>query len=413
MKSLRELYRVGPGPSSSHTMGPSYAAEIFKSRTPGASSYRVTLYGSLSATGKGHLTDQAIIRTMAPQICEIVWERRELPLHPNGMLFEALDSSGNTTDSWTAYSVGGGALMDSSGMTGTPDVYPFNTMAELLELCDREGRTMWSYVEEYEGPEIWEYLKTILDAMKSAVDRGLETEGVLPGGLKLMRKAPSYHIKTTQSKGFMEKTGTIFSYALAVSEENASGNIIVTAPTCGSAGVLPAVLFFVKGFYGLGDDRLIRALATAGLIGNFVKRNASISGAEVGCQGEVGTACAMAAGAAAQLMGGTPHQIEYAAEMGMEHHLGLTCDPIMGLVQIPCIERNAIAAVRAMDCATYVLLSDGRHLVSFDEVVQTMAQTGRDMKRQYRETSEGGLAFFHRKPRAGKKLKEKRVKKKL
>ena len=200
----------------------------------------------------------------------------------------------------------------------------------------------------------------------------------------------------------MEKTGTIFSYALAVSEENASGNIIVTAPTCGSAGVLPAVLFFIRGFYNLSDEKLLRALATAGLIGNFVKRNASISGAEVGCQGEVGTACAMAAGAAAQLLGGTPHQVEYAAEMGMEHHLGLTCDPIMGLVQIPCIERNAIAAVRAMDCASYVLLSDGRHMVSFDEVIQTMAQTGWDMKRQYRETSEGGLAFFHRK-RRGKK----------
>lgn len=315
--------------------------------------------------------------------------------------------SGAVAESWTAYSIGGGALLDSSGAADTPDVYPFSTMSELLDLCEKEGKTLWNYVEEYEGPAIWGYLREVLDAMKAAVDRGLDREGVLPGGLNLMRKAPMYHIKTEQAKGFMEKAGTIFSYALAVSEENASGNVIVTAPTCGSAGVLPAVLFFIKEFYGLSDDRLLRALATAGLIGNFVKRNASISGAEVGCQGEVGTACAMAAGAAAQLMGGTPHQIEYAAEMGMEHHLGLTCDPIMGLVQIPCIERNAIAAVRAMDCASYVLLSDGRHMVSFDEVVQTMAQTGRDMKRQYRETSEGGLAFFHRKRKADKGRRKK------
>lgn len=204
-------------------------------------------------------------------------------------------------------------------------------------------------------------------------------------------------------KGYLEKTGMIFSYALAVAEENASGGIVVTAPTCGSAGVLPAVLFFMKALYGMGEEKLLRALATAGIIGNFVKRNASISGAEVGCQGEVGTACAMAAGAATQLMGGTPHQVEYAAEMGLEHHLGLTCDPIMGLVQIPCIERNAIAAVRAMDCASYVLLSDGRHLVSFDEAVRTMAQTGRDMKSCYRETARGGLAYFHGAPGEVKK----------
>jgi L-serine dehydratase len=350
-------------------MGPSYAAEIFKSKITGTAVYRVTLYGSLSATGRGHLTDLAIIKTFSPASCEIIWDKKELPIHPNGMLFEAIDESGNVIESWTVYSIGGGALLDSSGVSASPEIYPFNTMEELLDRCDREGKTIWNYAEEYEGPGIWDYLRDILTAMKAAIDRGLEKEGVLPGGLNLMRKAPNYYIKTNQAKGLIEKTGTIFSYALAVSEENASGNIIVTAPTCGSAGVLPAVLFFMKQYYSFTDDKLIHALATAGLIGNFVKRNASISGAEVGCQGEVGTACAMAAGAAAQLMGGTPHQIEYAAEMGMEHHLGLTCDPIMGLVQIPCIERNAIAAVRAMDCASYVLLSDGRHIISFDEVV--------------------------------------------
>jgi L-serine dehydratase len=400
MKSLRELYRVGPGPSSSHTMGPSRAAGLFKERTRSrAASYRVTLYGSLAATGKGHLTDRAIESSLAPAACEFVWmPGQELPVHPNGMHFEAIDPAGKTIDTWTVYSTGGGAIADEAGMEGGPDVYPFDTMAALLARCDAEGTALWNYAEECEGPGLGEFLRKVLDAMKGAIDRGLDAEGVLPGGLNVPRKASSYYTRSLQMKGYLEKAGMIFAYALAVAEENAAGGTVVTAPTCGSAGVLPAVLFFMKTFYGLGDEKLVRGLATAGIIGNLVKRNASISGAEVGCQGEVGTACAMAAGAAAQLMGGTPHQVEYAAEMGLEHHLGLTCDPVRGLVQIPCIERNAIAAVRAMDCASYVLLSDGRHLVSFDEVVRTMAQTGRDMKSSYRETSQGGLAYFHETP---------------
>jgi len=388
-------------------MGPSYASKIFKDRTMNASKYRVSLYGSLALTGKGHLTDYAVISALTPKDCEIIWfPNKELPLHPNGMFFEALDQSGKVIENWTVYSVGGGALMDKPGGLDTKDLYPFSKMSELIQLCEDEGRTIWNFVDQYEGPEIWDYLKEVLDIMKKSIDRGLDAEGVLPGGLNLARKASSYYTRTIQSKGFLEKTGTIFSYALAVSEENAGGGTIVTAPTCGSAGVLPAVLFFMKSFYQLSDDKILRALATAGLIGNFIKQNASISGAEVGCQGEVGSACAMAAGAAAQLMGGTPRHVEYAAEMGLEHHLGLTCDPIMGLVQIPCIERNAIAAVRATDCATYVLLSDGRHMVSFDEVVTTMLQTGRDMKSCYRETSKGGLAFFHRKKGLEKKDKK-------
>jgi len=408
MKSLREIYRIGLGPSSSHTMGPSNAADIFKNRTTDAAKYRVTLYGSLALTGRGHLTDYAIKTALSPRECEFVWiQNKELPLHPNGMFFEALDLSGKVIDEWTVYSIGGGALMDKPGGLKTEEVYPFSKMSELLKRCENEGKTIWNFVDQYEGPEIWDYLREVLAVMKKSIDRGLDAEGVLPGGLNLARKASSYYTRTIQSKGFLEKTGTIFSYALAVSEENASGNTIVTAPTCGSAGVLPAVLFFMKSFYQLSDEKILRALATAGLIGNFIKKNASISGAEVGCQGEVGSACAMAAGAAAQLMGGTPHHVEYAAEMGLEHHLGLTCDPIMGLVQIPCIERNAIAAVRAMDCATYVLLSDGRHMVSFDEVVITMLQTGRDMKSCYRETSKGGLAFFHLKKGSLKKDKNK------
>jgi len=397
MKSLRELYRIGPGPSSSHTMGPSRAAGIFRDRTRSrAASYRVTLLGSLAATGKGHMTDRAIESALAPAPCELVWAPgQELPLHPNGMMFEALDASGSIVDTWKVCSIGGGALADDAGIQDTPEAYPFDTMAGLLARCDEEGTALWNYAEQCEGPGFRDFLREVLGAMKSAIDRGLDAEGVLPGGLNLPRKASSYYTRSLQMKGYLEKTGMIFAYALAVSEENAAGGTVVTAPTCGSAGVLPAVLFFMKSFYGLGDEKLLRGLATAGIIGNFVKSNASVSGAEVGCQGEVGTACAMAAGAAAQLMGGTPHQVEYAAEMGLEHHLGLTCDPIRGLVQIPCIERNAIAAVRAMDCASYVLLSDGRHLVSFDEVVRTMAQTGRDMKSSYRETSQGGLAYFH------------------
>jgi L-serine dehydratase len=401
MKSLKELYRIGMGPSSSHTMGPYNAARIFKNRTPSADNYRVTLFGSLAATGSGHLTDHAINSGLSHVKCQIIWKKeKELPLHPNGLLFEAFDADRKLLEEWLVYSVGGGALKETCSQDSSKDIYPFKNMAELLKQCEGDGKTLWNYVEESEGKEIWQYLKEVLEVMDKSIKRGIEAEGVLPGGLNLRRKAAQYYTRATQSKLFLENTGTIFSYALAVAEENASGNLIVTAPTCGSAGVLPAVLFFIRDFYNVTDEKLLRALATAGIIGNLVKKNASISGAEVGCQGEIGTACAMAAGAATQLLGGTAHQIEYAAEMGMEHHLGLTCDPIMGLVQIPCIERNAIAAVKAMDCASYALFSDGRHLISFDEVVCTMAQTGRDLKKHYRETSEGGLAvFYKRKPK--------------
>jgi L-serine dehydratase len=397
MQSLKKLYRIGLGPSSSHTIGPSNAAQIFLKRTK-ASKYRVTLYGSLAATGKGHLTDYAIKTIFDTVECEVVWRKdEELPMHPNGMVFEAYDDNNKKIDEWTVYSTGGGSIKDGQYKNDSKEIYPFNTMNELLKMCDEDGKVIWNYVEDFEGKEIWKYMDELIDVMKNSIDNGINNEGVLPGELKLRRKAAQYHAKTKNTHKFIEKNGTLFSYALAVAEENASGNLIVTAPTCGSAGVLPAVIFSIKEFYGVNNIKIKRALATAGIIGNIVKTRASISGAEVGCQGEIGTACAMAAGAAAQLMGGTPHQIEYAAEMGMEHHLGLTCDPILGLVQIPCIERNAIASVRAMDCASYALLSDGRHMVSFDEVVDTMAQTGRDMNRHYRETSEGGLAVCYTK----------------
>jgi len=398
LKSLKELYRIGPGPSSSHTMGPRFAAESFAAAlTTPAARLRVTLYGSLAATGRGHLTDLAVSEPFEPTPVEIIWlPEQSLPRHPNGMKLEALDGSGNVLASRIAYSVGGGALLDAEGKPdGGADVYPFTCMDEILAETERDGLLIWELVIRHEGAAIWPYLGEIWLAMKRAIEAGLNVEGKLPGSLNVPRKAAAYHARAQSMAGYFGQTALQFAYALAVSEENAAGSEVVTAPTCGACGVLPAVLFFLQQQSKFSDEKICRALATAGMIGNIVKRNASISGAEVGCQGEVGTACAMAAAAAAQLLGGSVRQIEYAAEMGLEHHLGLTCDPIGGYVQIPCIERNAIGAVRAVDCAAYALLSDGHHIVPFDEVVSTMWETGCDMKSSYRETAQGGLAKIH------------------
>ena len=397
MKSLRELFRIGLGPSSSHTMGPRFAAEAFRRSAEGAAGVRVTLYGSLAATGRGHMTERAVMAPFAPTPVEIVWAPdQQLPRHPNGMRFEALDAKDRVTASRIVYSIGGGALLDENGQSdGAADAFPQSSMNELLDACESGGMQLWEIVDRHEGPALRSHLAEVWHAMQRAIDNGLRAEGRLPGELNLARKASAYHARAQDMAGYFGQTARLFAYALAVSEENAAGGEVVTAPTCGAAGVLPAVLYFLRGQYSLSDDRIHRALATAGMIGNVVKRNASISGAEVGCQGEVGTACAMAAGAAAQLLGGSVRQIEYAAEMGLEHHLGLTCDPIGGYVQIPCIERNAIAAVRAIDCAAYAMLSDGTHLVSFDDAVRTMWETGRDMKSIYRETAKGGLARIH------------------
>jgi L-serine dehydratase len=333
----------------------------------------------------------------APRPVEIVWlSEQALPRHPNGMRFEALDGSGNVIAARIAYSVGGGALLDEAGQPdGGPDVYPYTAMADVLRETEGEGLLMWELVGRHEGESIWPYLGEVWTTMQQAVANGLDAEGRLPGSLNVPRKASAYHARAQNMAGYFGQTALQFAYALAVSEENAAGGEVVTAPTCGACGVLPAVLLFLQRQSKLSEDKILHALATAGLIGNIVKRNASISGAEVGCQGEVGTACAMAAGAAAQLLGGSVRQIEYAAEMGLEHHLGLTCDPIGGYVQIPCIERNAVAAVRAVDCAAFALLSDGHHIVSFDEVVRTMWETGLDLKSHYRETAEGGLAKIY------------------
>lgn len=405
METIRHLFRIGYGPSSSHTMGPCRAATRFKNENPEAQSFRVTLFGSLAATGKGHLTDQAITQVLEPKSVDFVWQPKTyLERHPNALNLEALNEKNEVMASKTAYSIGGGAIVWEGETEESETIYPHRTMADILKWCNQEGRTLWEYVQLHEPRETLDHLKEVWQVMQKAVQRGLENEGVIPGGLKLARKASSYYIRAQSLKDSLKSRSLVFAYALAVSEENASGGQVSTAPTCGSSGVLPAVLYHAKLAHGFSDEKILKAIATAGLIGNIVKTNASISGAEVGCQGEVGTACAMASAAVNQLFGGSPQQIEYAAEMGLEHHLGLTCDPINGLVQVPCIERNAHAAARALDSNMFALLSDGKHFVSFDKVVRTMKVTGKDLPSLYKETAEGGLAIFAKR-REPKKIK--------
>lgn len=396
MESIRQLFKIGHGPSSSHTMGPRKAAQIFLETIPEqCSSITVTLYGALAATGRGHLTDRAILDILAPRFpTHIEWHPEIiLDFHTNGMKFEAKDAAGSIIDTETFFSIGGGDIVrEGEQRQITDSIYDMHRIKDILAWCDRTGRSYWEYVGESEGPEIWEYLRRVWQVMKNAVERGIEAEGVLPGGLGVRRKAVSYYVHASGYSSSLKSRGLVYAYALAVSEENAAGGEIVTAPTCGSCGVLPAVLYHLYTGKGFSEQRILRALATAGLFGNIVKHNASVSGAEVGCQGEVGVACAMAAAAASQLFGGTPAQIEYSAEMGLEHHLGLTCDPVCGLVQIPCIERNAYAAARALDANLYAAFSDGRHRVDFDRIVEVMKQTGHDLPSLYKETAQGGLA---------------------
>lgn len=396
MKSIREIYRIGTGPSSSHTMGPRQAAEKFLASHHNAKGFEVILYGSLAATGKGHMTDSAIIDVLSTSDMpvNIVWKPDVfLPYHPNAMTFRSLDDIGLPTDEQTFYSVGGGAIEEEGKPRGgSPEIYNLDSLSEIMQYCEKTGRTYWEYVEQCEGPGIWDYLREVWEAMKNAVERGLNKEGRLPGPLNLQRKANSYYVKAGGYRDNLRSRGQVFAYALAVSEENASGGVIVTAPTCGSSGVVPGVLYHLWKSRNFPEIQMLHALATAGLFGNIVKQNASISGAEVGCQGEVGVACAMAAAAASQLFGGSPAQIEYAAEMGLEHHLGMTCDPVCGLVQIPCIERNAYAAARALDANIYASFTDGNHRVSFDKLVKVMKETGHDLPSLYKETGTGGLA---------------------
>ena len=396
METIKQIFRIGSGPSSSHTMGPRRAAEQFRDRCPQAKRYDVTLYGSLAATGKGHMTDAAILETLTPVApTEILWKPDIiLPFHPNGMKFEGFDDTGKLLDTYTVFSIGGGTLANEDfNEQRSATIYPDSRIVDIMHRLHEEDTTYWEYVEHYEGPEIWDYLAKIWDVMQQAIHSGLNAEGVLPGGLGLRRKAALYKVKAEgYGSASIKNRGLVYAYALAVSEHNASGGRVATAPTCGSCGVVPAILYHLKTSRNFPEQSILRALATAGLFANVVRTNASISGAEVGCQGEIGVACAMGAAAASQLFGGSNLQIEYSAEMALEHHLGLTCDPVCGLVQIPCIERNAFAAARALDANTYGTFSDGRHRVSFDQVVEVMRKTGHDLPSLYRETSAGGLA---------------------
>lgn len=391
MKSLLELYKIGRGPSSSHTMGPERAAKLFSSNYPQADSFTVILYGSLALTGKGHGTDSVLQKTFKKPVKVIFNFEKEVP-HPNTMELFAYEGD-KEIGFWRVFSVGGGAI-EVEGMASLepPEVYPHNSYAEIREYCEDNELTIPEYVEKYEGADIWEKLEAVRDAMFRSIKEGLKAEGVLPGGLNTARKAKMlYKQKHIDESPETRENRLVCSYAFAVSEQNAAGEIIVTAPTCGSCGVLPAVLKYLKDRHSLNDDDILKALATGGIIGNLIKHNASISGAECGCQAEIGSACSMAAAAAAQLYGMDFDQIEYSAEVAMEHHLGLTCDPIGGLVQIPCIERNAVAAMRALNAVSLANFLTLSHKLSFDMVVETMYRTGKDIRCEYRETAEGGL----------------------
>ncbi|MFP4078012.1 MAG: L-serine ammonia-lyase [Candidatus Izemoplasmataceae bacterium] len=390
MKSIRDLYKIGRGPSSSHTMGPEKACKIFKERYPDAS-YKAYLYGSLSLTGKGHLTD-VIIRHVLGDV-EVHFKSDFIDVHPNTMDLEAYED-GVLVGSMRVYSVGGGTIeIEGEPHIEKPDVYPHASFDAIKQYCERENIRLYEYVERFEGKEIYDFLKVVWDTMLASIDHGLSEEGLLPGDLKVQRKAKSLLKKTSKNEpSEIRESRLVSAYAFAVNETNASGGIVATAPTCGASGTVPSVLKYMKERHGFSEMAVLRALATAGVIGNVIKHNASISGAEAGCQAEVGSACSMAASAHAELFKLSLDQIEYASEIALEHHLGLTCDPIGGYVQIPCIERNAVAALRAIDaCGLAYFLSDSRK-ISFDLVVETMFETGKDMPANYRETSCGGLA---------------------
>lgn len=393
MKSLRYLYRIGCGPSSSHTIGPYRIAKYFKKYWPEATSFEVTLYESFAWTGKGHLTDVAIENVLKPTPTKIIFDYKTQVEHPNTCKFKAFFKDGHTEEMF-ATSPGGGSILINGERQDTEDeVYKEKNFAEIKKYCEKNKCGLEDYVHHYEGDEIFEYLKEAYGVMMDSVKRGLETEGFLPGKLHVERKAhkllkPIHEEESAVSKSYR----TLLSYAFAVGEENASGGLIVTAPTCGAAATLPAVLSYYQQKYHATEDKILKALAVAGVVGNVIKQNASISGAEAGCQAEIGSACSMAAAAYCYLKGGNLDQIECAAEIAMEHSLGSTCDPVEGYVQIPCIERNAIAADRAVTAARLAEYIAGSQHVSFDKIVDTMYQTGKDLKKAYRETAKGGLA---------------------
>ena len=394
MESIRELYKAGRGPSSSHTMGPFKAATQFAAKHPEADAFRVVLYGSLALTGKGHMTDAVILEALGEDRTEMIFDKTSpTPVHPNTVDFTAF-KGGEQIGFARVYSVGGGSILfDGQGPLETKPIYPHKTFSEIEAYCTEHDMRLPDYVEMVEGPEIWDYLADMWLTMEDCIGRGLRTKGELGGGLHVTRKAHYlYNQRHIDESAQTRENRLVCAYAFAVGEENASGGEIVTAPTCGACGVVPAVLKYMQEQKGFSDEQVFRALATGGLIGNIIKTNASISGAECGCQAEIGSACSMAAAALAELFGMGLEQIEYAAEVAMEHHLGLTCDPINGLVQIPCIERNAVAAMRAINALSLANFLTGMSKIPFDTVVKTMYETGIHLKSEYRETSEGGLA---------------------
>lgn len=394
MESIRELYKAGRGPSSSHTMGPFKAAAQFRREHPDADEYKVILYGSLALTGKGHMTDAVIREAFEPKRCEVIFDKvSPTPVHPNTAEFFAYRDGKQIADC-RVFSVGGGSILfEGQGPLETRSIYPHSTFADISDYCIQHNMRLPEYVEMVEGNGIWQYLSDMWLIMKQCIDRGLRTTGELGGGLHIMRKAHYlYNQRHIDESAQTRENRLVCAYAFAVGEENASGGEIVTAPTCGACGVVPSVLKYMQEQKGFSDEQIVRALATGGLIGNIIKTNASISGAECGCQAEIGSACSMAAAALAELFGMGIEQIEYAAEVAMEHHLGLTCDPIDGLVQIPCIERNAVAAMRAINALSLANFLTAMSKISFDTVVKTMYETGIHLRSQYRETSEGGLA---------------------
>lgn len=392
MESIKKIYKIGYGPSSSHTMGPGYASESFLAKYPNCK-YQVTLYGSLALTGKGHMTDKVIKKILGNEANIIFDFDTNYDYHPNGMLLEAFKNN-QLVGSEVVFSVGGGDLkhLNEDRSTFGVKVYPHSTMGEILNFCKENKLTLVDYIKKYEDDDLINHLEKVYDVMKEAAHRGVYQNGILEGGLDVQRKAKTFYDK------YLE-TGKVdylqYGYALATAEENASGGKIVTAPTCGACGVIPSIVLVSEEAYNVPMEKILEGLMIAGLIGNLCKTNASISGAEVGCQGEVGVACSMAAGMLAYIKGGDSEIIEYAAEIALEHNLGMTCDPVNGLVQVPCIERNAIASFKAKSAADYALISGGKHFISLDRVIEVMKETGKDLHCKYRETSTGGLAIYN------------------
>ena len=399
MKSIKNIYKIGYGPSSSHTMGPAFATSRFMTENPEADFIKVILYGSLAKTGKGHGTDRAIIQTLADIPYELVWDlESETPLHPNTLEFIAFKDEKEIARK-QFYSIGGGEIKAQDDSQSAYDkVYEEKSFSEIASLCKAKNVRLSDYVFEREDKDFKKYLLSVWQTMQNEISEGLSKTGILPGGIEVERKAQFLHSQRHIDESPQTKENRLVcSYAFAASEQNADCGVIVTAPTCGSCGVLPAVLKYMQEKNNFSDDDILRALAVAGLVGNLVSTNASISGAECGCQAEIGTACSMAAAALCELFYMGIDQIEYAAEVAMEHHLGLTCDPVCGLVQIPCIERNAVAAMRAINALSLANFLSGSRKISFDTVIETMYHTGKDLSHLYRETSEGGLAKLYKK----------------